>query len=166
MVKKDISIAYAEDAVAAVLHNGKWAFYVDHKEIWVLNYESWLQSYVNAGHDPVDPEHSERFGIAIVDQNTAAEFLEHLADRQYSTKELGEYLERKRREEEDDEEPFECYPAFLIDFDSRRAVSWYPEPFYVFEKHVPPEWKGSYYDFLSEIPVELRYWERSKVQGS
>ena len=162
MTKASLTIEYAEDAVAAIKYKGEWAFYVGPKDLWLLDHDSWHKSYVDAGYAPFDNGHAERFGIAVVDQSTADEFLGHLTESRYSVEELGEYLQRKRMEDECKEEPVECYPAFLIDFDAKRAISYHPEPFGA-EKHVPPGWTGSYYEFLDEIPSALRYWETFKA---
>ena len=51
----------------------------------------------------------------------------------------------------------ELSPAIYVNFDRQELISLFPEPA-SYEEYVPDGWKGTYGDFTSEIPVNLRYW--------
>lgn len=48
-------------------------------------------------------------------------------------------------------------PCFLVNFDCKTFVSFYPEMIN-FELYAPDGWTGAYRDFLSEVPLNERYW--------
>ncbi|WP_366289505.1 hypothetical protein [Paenibacillus sp. AN1007] len=62
---------YAEHTIAGVCFQGIWRWYVTEREYWFLNVEM-----------------EERFGIHVLNEETAAVFLEAIQEEQVSTAEL------------------------------------------------------------------------------
>lgn len=52
------------------------------------------------------------------------------------------------------------YPMLYIDFDNRVLKSRYYEQ--ALHKRIPNDWIGKYEDFLNEIPIDCRYWQKEE----
>jgi len=117
-----------------------------------MDSEKVLQSYRDIGYE-VPQDDDFRFGIKILDQNSVKTFLDGVRQYQISTSELQRLLENER--EFNDRLAYNA--SLLIDFDSKKLYSYYPEPA-SFELFVPESWQGYYMNFDRHIPDDQRYW--------
>ena len=68
-----------------------------------------------------------------------------------------ETLKGMLEKETDADGKLDYEPTIFIDFDTNRFISFYPE-MAMPECYVPDGWTGSYADFSSEVPEDMRYW--------
>ncbi|WP_337035306.1 hypothetical protein [Paenibacillus illinoisensis] len=132
---------YAQNTITGVRFRGTFCWYVTEREYWFLNVEM-----------------EERFGIEILNEETAAAFLLAIQDERVAAAELQDCLYQFRKQHPDGDEWLKFVPSFLVDFDQRQFCSMFPEPA-SFEHYMPQGWIGSYVDFLDLVPDEQRYWE-------
>ncbi|NUU79921.1 hypothetical protein [Paenibacillus xylanilyticus] len=132
---------YAQNTITGVQFHGTWCWYVTEREYWFLNVEM-----------------EGRFGIEVLNEDTAARFLQAIQDEQVTATELRYYLHQFREQHREGDEWLKFVPSFLVDFDKRQFCSMFPEPA-SFEHYMPEGWIGTYEDFLDRVPVEERYWE-------
>lgn len=135
---------YAEHTIAGVCFQGIWRWYVTEREYWFLNVEM-----------------EERFGIHVLNEETAAVFLEAIQEEQVSTAELRCEPQHFREKHREGDEWLKYVPSFLVDFDQRLFFSMFPEPA-SYEHYMPEGWTGSYSNFLERVPETECYW---KSQG-
>ncbi|MBT2287916.1 hypothetical protein J7E73_01985 [Paenibacillus albidus] len=131
---------YAQDIIVGVLFEQHWSWYVTEREYWFLNTEM-----------------EDRFGIEILDETTAAVFLEKIADHKVSATEMKALLTDLEDSFQSYDEVLEFIPAIYVNFDERLLYSLFPEPM-SFEHYVPAGWTGEYTDFLEKIPECEQYW--------
>ncbi|MCG7384723.1 hypothetical protein [Paenibacillus sp. ACRRY] len=132
---------YAQNTITGVRFRGAFCWYVTEREYWFLNVEM-----------------EERFGIEILNEETAAAFLQAIQDERVAAAELRDCLYQFRKQYQEGDEWLKFVPSFLVDFDQRQFCSMFPEPA-SFEHYMPQGWVGSYVDFLDRVPEEQRYWE-------
>jgi hypothetical protein len=151
-----VDINYGEELIVVVKFNAEWTYYVSDKELWILDQKAWAQSFKDAGYDVPNDDFSDRFDIAVVDQETVPRFLREMAKYQRTLEQLRNLVATRAKGRHWDEVSI-YFPALFIDFDSRRLISYFPEPF-PFEKYIPPNWESLYAPFFEEIPADHRYW--------
>jgi hypothetical protein len=132
---------YAENTIVGVWFMGVWHWYVTEREYWFLNVEM-----------------EERFGIRVLNEETAAVFLQAIQEEQVSAAELKSVLQQFRESHHESDEWLKYVPSFLVDFDRQLFFSMFPEPA-SFEHYMPDGWTGSYMDFLDKVPENERYWK-------
>lgn len=132
---------YAQNTITGVRFRGTFCWYVTEREYWFLNVEM-----------------EGRFGIEILNEETAAAFLQAIQDERVTAAELRDCLYQFREQHMEGDEWLKFVPSFLVDFDQRQFCSMFPEPA-SFEHYMPQGWIGSYVDFLDRVPEEQRYWE-------
>ena len=96
---------------------------------------------------------STRFRIPVVDRDTAKDFLKQLRESEISGGELAYQFVRA----ETAEQRRALVPVFLVDFDSKRFFSQFPEKDN-FEQYAPAGWQRAYADFTAYVPAAERYW--------
>lgn len=158
---------YAQNVIVGIIFQNMFAWYVTEKDYWYLDFTRYDRALLAAGYESlVLTDYSERFDIAILDQDKAELFLLHVEDRRVPTNALYEMMlvQRQMYEEHGSLNSLAYYnailnfiPCFLVDFDQRHFSSLYPEMIR-FELYVPDGWIGTYKDFRDEIPEEERYW--------
>jgi len=144
---------YANWLMTAIVDQGQW--------VWYVLYITWCYlDQVKAGLHYFGPDSEKtkenihhRFDIPVVNENTKNRFLRNIKSYQVSTEDIRKML----MEETDPIEKDAFWPTFLIDFDEKRFMSQYQE-MELPEEFVPDGWTGSYADFSSEVPEEMRYW--------
>ncbi|MGQ8871271.1 hypothetical protein [Paenibacillus sp. TSA_86.1] len=142
---------YAENTIVGVWFQSRWRWYVTEREYWFLNVEM-----------------EERFGIHVLNEETAAVFLQAIQEEQVSSGELRSVLLQFREMHHVGDEWLKYVPSFLVDFDRRLFFSMFPEPA-SFEHYMPDGWTGSYRDFLEQVPEDERYWkleDKSLFEGN
>jgi hypothetical protein len=148
---------YLRIIIVAVKIRNEWQWYISERRYWILDLEHYqkdLRKYGGQG-DIV----SQRFGIGIVDQDSADTFLEHMSHFKVSTQYLRDVVAKASILSLDD--AWEFFPSLLVDFENNEVWSNYPEAS-EFEYYVPdtdwPYWKGFDRPFWDKIPDDHQYW--------
>lgn len=139
-----------DQIIVLVTHRGAQQWYVSERDPWVLDHDAWARAFEEAGYATDYPEHETRFGIAVVSEANAAEFLELMQQYAVDVAELegvatGDY------------EP--AMPALWVDFDARRVtidLDWVESP--AFDEYLPPGWTAEHRSFVAEVAEPLRFW--------
>ena len=142
---------YARIIVCGVMHRGEFRWFVSEREYWFLDQIKWAVAF-----DGGDLDVDERFGIPVVNENSADLFLENMALFEVTTTELRATL-KQRLPASGWEEFGDFCPSLYTDFDQRVQYSLFPEPA-SFEVYVPAGWTGVFGDFLGRIPEVERFW--------
>src|SRR5690242_15389197 len=128
---------YAQNVIVGVMVRHTFAWYVTDREYWYLDYVKYERVWLAAGYEiPAVADYSERFDIAILDQDTVELFLSHIEDRRVPTSALREMMlvQRQLYEEYGALASLEYYndlldfiPCFFVNFDHKQFASLYPE---------------------------------------
>jgi hypothetical protein len=144
---------YAENIIVQVKYMNSYRWFVADKEIWFLDLKKLIASYLEKGFEIPNPDDfSDRFNIAIVNEDTAEDFLQKISDFEVRTEELRKMLEQRTYSHISD-----MLPSLYVDFDDKELTSYYPEPA-SYELYVPDGWLGKYGQFIGVIPEDYRYW--------
>lgn len=144
---------YAETIIVLVKYKTSYRWFVTDKELWFLDLRKLIASYLKKGFEIHIPEDfSDRFDIAIVNEDNAEVFFNNISDLEVSKKELKRILEQGTYSHISD-----MWPSLYVNFDEKKLISYYPEPA-SYELFVPNGWVGKYEKFLENIPEEYRYW--------
>ena len=155
---------HGENIIVGVMYKRHFEWYVGPKKLWKMDYKKlysvWKVVYKRSGRTLTQLERDIgsyekfcelRWGIEILNTDTASLFLAHLFKCRYSADEL-----RLLRMVTRDDQKNDYDASLFIDFDSRLMYSQFPKP-ENFEIFVPSGWTGGYEDFTSYIPAEKRY---------
>lgn len=144
---------YAETIIVLVKYKKTYRWFVTDKEIWFLDLKKLTASYLEKGFEIHNPnDFSDRFGIAVVNENTVEEFLQKISEFEVSNKELNRILVQGAYSHISD-----MLPSLYVDFDDKKLTSFYPEPA-SYELYVPNGWLGKYEQFMEHIPEDYRFW--------
>lgn len=148
---------YAQQIVVGVMFHGTFAWYVTRKEYWYLDYPKYDRAFLAAGYkSDTLGDYSLRFGIGILNEDTAEQFLSRIEDRRVPTSALSEMMIARGKADEGDD-MLDFLPCLFVNFDQKQLLSQYPEMI-AFENYVPDGWIGEYRDFTPEVPEDMRYW--------
>lgn len=154
-----LNIEYGQTIIVAVVFKNKWSWYVTEKDYWFLDLIKLENAYLDKGYHLHDQgNYDDRFNIAVLNEDTAQDFLNKINEFQVSTEELRTLIlttEEMNTEREND--LIEYSPALLVHFDHQFLLSCFPEPA-SFEDYVPDGWIGRYETFLDKVPNEKKYW--------
>jgi hypothetical protein len=147
-------IEYGRDVIVGATHRGAFHWYASEKEIWILDQVKWSKLFTDAGLS-TPTGYEDRFGIGVVTEAMTADFLAHLACDRVDVPHLQALLNECDLA---DQETF-CHllPSLLVNFDSKKLFSNFPEPT-EFERFVPEGWTAAYGVFFELVPPEERYW--------
>lgn len=146
-----------ETIIALVRFRGDFIWFRSEPDYWILDDRKWGQDYLAAGYggDPSDSSH--RFGIAVVNQETAHEFVSKMTPFLVPGSVLKEEFLLVHEIADDWFDIAEYLPVVFVDFDSRRVWSIYTgSP--SLEEYVPKGWEGFSEGFFDRIPSEVAYW--------
>jgi hypothetical protein len=132
-----------------VNHQYKW--FCSDKVYWIMNYAKYVHQF-----DPTDDDYSERFDIGILDEKTAAPFLEKMEEYNCSIDELKRLFAGSLPLASFDE-AYHLFPKLFVDFDNKRLLSVYSEAL-MLENYAPEGWISKYESFTGDIPTEQKYW--------
>ncbi|MCX7571109.1 hypothetical protein OS242_14250 [Tumebacillus sp. DT12] len=144
--------AYAENIIVGTVYKGSWQWYVTDQDLWFMDLVKYEDAFAAKGYETSNSDFSERFGIGVLDQETAAIFFEQIKEYRVDAQELSNMLLL-----EEYEGILDMQPALYVNFDEKELISLYPEPA-SYEVFVPFDWSGSYADFTVKIPEGKRYW--------
>ena len=66
--------------IVATLFKGNLRWFDSDPDYWVLDYSKWGESFKDAGYDVDASDCSDRFDIPVVDEKTAALFLDRMKE--------------------------------------------------------------------------------------
>lgn len=160
----ELAPEYCENIVVGVIYKGIFEWYVTPNDLWqmdlIMLYDAYVKKFTEMGRSQkrieseigdIDKFCSYRFGIKVLDTDTAPIFLQKILKYRTDTAELKEWFDI-----EDDKS--NVYPILLVNFDKKQLVSYCPEPL-GFESSVPSCWKGEYRSFLGDVPENKVYWQ-------
>lgn len=139
-----------DQIIVLVTHRRAQQWFVSERDLWVLDHDAWALAYEEAGYATNYPDHDERFGIAVVSEANAADFLALMQSYAVDVAELDGAATI-------DYEP--AMPALWVDFDARRVtidVERVESP--DFAEYLPPGWSAAHRSFLAEVDERLRFW--------
>jgi hypothetical protein len=142
-------------------HHGAIGWYESDPEFWILDQKKWADAFVAAGHDVDTTDFSDRFGLPVVDETTATEFLGKMAESRVSQQQLGERFEKAAATASGWFGVADQLPMLFVDFDARKLWSLHSEST-SFVDHVPNGWTAEYENFFDQIPDGSRYWANSR----
>lgn len=154
-----VQIEYGENIIVAVLFKSCWKWYVTEKDYWFLDLTKLDNAFLNKGYKSTNQiDYSDRFNIAVLDENSAEDFLNEISEFEVSKSELRNIiLISEETITGVNYNYLEFMPALLVDFDNKILLSCFPEPA-SFESYVPEGWSGMYKEFLDKVPDEETYW--------
>lgn len=103
--------------VVAARLNGAITWLRGPRELWILDYGKWRESYVVAGHDIPELDQSDRGGIHVVDANNASEFLKLVEKWRVSKDMLARELAIRYQQARSWWDVGDLFPIEFIDFD-------------------------------------------------
>lgn len=150
-------VEYAEVVIAGAISKGTWSWYISHKDFWYLDLIKRYARMAQPGR-AVITDFTYRFGMKVVSEENAEQFLAHMEQYRVTTEQLSElllqYVPAKSYGN-----VMEVFPSFLVDFDCRVFRSLYPETYYYpFHEFIPSGWTGKYEDFFPLVPLAEQYW--------
>ena len=149
---------YAEDVIVGVIFNKEFHWYVTEYDYWFLDKVKRKNIFTSEGAIHNVDNHSNRFDIPVLNEETAATFLMKIKEYQVSVDELRHLLEKRVKEIVYADDILDLNPSFLVNFDTQEFFSCFPEMIF-FENYVPDGWKGENRDFFPDIQEQYRYWE-------
>ncbi|MGO0062843.1 hypothetical protein ACTID9_22940 [Brevibacillus fluminis] len=144
---------YAETIIVLVKYKASNRWFVTDKELWFLDLRKLAKAFKEKGYEIHSPDDfSDRFDMAVVNEDNAEGFLDKISDYEAETEELVRILKEGLYGHITD-----MFPSLYVDFDGKELISYYPEPA-SYEYYVPDGWAGKYEPFLENIPEDCRYW--------
>ncbi|GAA4457589.1 hypothetical protein [Rurimicrobium arvi] len=131
--------------------DNRYNWFCSDKVFWIMDYVKYTHQF-----DPTDNDYSERFDIGILDEKTAAHFLENMEEYSCSIEELKSLFAASLPLTSFDE-AYHLFPKLFVDFDSKKLLSVYSEAL-MLENYAPEGWSSKYGTFTDDIPTEQKYW--------
>lgn len=143
-------------AVAVARHKGVIHWLLLESENLILDWKKRRDEFVVAGYQypELDMVASQRFGIVVLDQNTANEFLRTPEAHKLSLDFLRQALLERFPYAQSWWDVGFLFPIAFIDFDNKRFAGFYyngPR----LERYVPDGWVGEFVDFANTYPEEV-----------
>lgn len=145
-----MTVTLSDDQIVTLaVREGKYSWYVSERDYWVLDYRAWERAFREAGYDLPEAPDEERFGMPVVDEHNAGDFLRRMEPWRIET----EKLRGARASDGDD-----ALPALLVDFDNRTIIVGPQVESPAFEEYLPSGWVAKFDGILDAVPVEARFW--------
>jgi hypothetical protein len=157
MAESDVEIV-----VVVVRFEGRIRWFRSDRDLWVLDVEKWRNEFIALGHEVPDFNGSFRFGLRVVNETNAREFLDHMAKFEVRKDDLSIELARRFRTASSWWDVKDLFPVVFVNFDNRSVAAFYSEGTPM-ERYVPDGWKGEFIDFANEcsedvFPSQERFW--------
>lgn len=153
-----------EMIIVSVCRQGGWSWFKSIREYWVLDWIAWEHMFEQAGVDSAQGDYSARFGIPIVNVQTAEQFLAFMEPFRMPEERLRHEFWQAHASAQTWFDVSDHMPVLLVDFDSRELHSVYSEMMR-FERFVPDSWTGTFGEFYERIPEAERYWYENGEDG-
>jgi hypothetical protein len=138
-------------------HQNVYRWFSSERELWVLDWPKWYQAFQSAGHKVPEPNLSERFGIAVVNENTCEAFLSGMRPFEVKKEALGDLLSQEFPNAKSWWDVPYLFPGLFVDFDNKHVQAFYNEGTPL-EKYTPDGWKAEFVDFADSLPLDEQYW--------
>lgn len=113
---------YPETIIVLLKYKKSYRWFVTDKEIWFLDLKKLISSYLEKGFEIHNPDDfSDRFDIAVVNEDTVKEFLQKISNFEVSNEELRKILLQRTYSH-----IFDMLPSLYVDFDDKELISYYP----------------------------------------
>lgn len=155
-----------EKVIIGIRFIGKIKWYRSEPDFWVLDYNKAMSYY-----DHMEPEKLPnikllRFGMDVVNELNAAEFLACLSDDLVDKDKLSYELYIRYQKASEYRDLLDLFPVMFIDFD-RRHVDVVPGNV-DFLAYIPDGWTGSndvFYDKYDDIifPDANKFWKKGNI---
>lgn len=157
---------YAENIIVAVIQRREWSWYVSARDLWLMDWRKWAEAW---GQNPDETDYSGRFGIEVLDVNSAKPFFQHMSQYRVTTGYLRNLVAKAydykglptfsiQEQAELLADLWHLIPSLLLDFDGKSFISNYPEPDFAPEQFVPDGWMVKDASLFESVPKEHRYW--------
>lgn len=143
--------------IVVIQNQGNIRWYESDPDYWILDQRKWAEAFVAAGHEVNEQDFSDRFDIPVVNERTAAEFLERMEGFGVSQERLCERFRKAASAATDWFDVAEHLPVLFVDFDARKIWSLHSEST-SFVDHIPDGWTGEHDTFFDQLPEQSRYW--------
>ncbi|MEH1935963.1 MAG: hypothetical protein V7L14_20150 [Nostoc sp.] len=134
--------------VTVVRSRGNIRYFRSDIDIWILDWNKWRDEFLNAGYQVPELDVSERFGITVVNQETAERFLSAVSIFEISKNNLHTELLTRYPNAKSWWDVSDLFPTVFVDFDKNRVGTFYFEGPGI-EKYVPDGWIGEFVDFAN-----------------
>lgn len=156
-----------EKIVAAVRHEGSIRWFRSGRDLWVLDFRKWRESFVGRGYSAPELDNSDRGGIHVVNRESAKPFLDFMSQYELDKDQLSVELARRYPDAQSWWDVADLFPIILVDFDNERVAAFYPNGTPM-EKYLPDGWVGEFKDFATEYPPEIfpeddKFWVKGGV---
>lgn len=140
--------------LVGVTKHGEFCYYAAPRVLWYLDYQKKFQESGVTSPTVIEETLRHRFGIMTVDADHEEAYIAGLEPYKRSCDELRDGMRMCVEACELDDFGI----SLLIDFDEKRLISYYPEPFF-FEEYVPDGWTSEYRPLRGdEIPPDKHFW--------
>ena len=143
-----------ELVVIVVGYQGQFDWYRSDRELWVLDRNKWHDEFISYGHIVPEDLDSDRFGIHIVNEKTARNFLDCMSDFEVDKDLLSIELAKGYTSARSWWDVKDLFPIMFVDFDNYKVAAFYYEGIPM-ERYIPDGWTGEFIDFLTEYPEEF-----------
>lgn len=143
-----------DEVVVVVRFKGSWAWFRSEQDLWVLDWRKWRDDFVSAGYDPPALNGDDRFGIIVVNDETAESFLRNMKIHEVRKDLLQEEFLANLRCDRSWWSVAHLFPVAFVDFDKHKVFSLYPEGVRM-ERYVPDRWTGEFVDFFTQASQSL-----------
>jgi hypothetical protein len=158
----NLDIEAIEEVVVVVRYKEKIRWFRSNREWWVLDLNKWRDDFIKHGYKVQEFENSYRFGIRIVNQETAQHFLDCISAFELSKDELSIALAKRYVTASSWWDVSDLFPIMFVNFDNCRVGAFYIEGTPM-ERYIPDGWIGEFIDFANDysddvFPVDEKFW--------
>ena len=156
-----------ENVVVVVRYQGRIRWFRCDRDWWVLDANKWRNEFINNGYDVPEFNDKYRFGMRVVTEKNAAEFLAHLKQYEVEPDTLAMELAKRYQTARSWWDVGDLFPIMFVDFDRREVAAFYSQGA-AMERYVPSGWTGRFIDFATEYPEEVfpvssKFWVKGGV---
>lgn len=156
-----------EEVIVVVKHNGRFRWYKSDRDLWVLDLNKWTKEFLDAGFQVPLSDPAERFGIPVVNGETAGRFLTEMEQFEISKDDVSKELVARFPDAQSWWEVGDLFPIMLVDFDRRHVCAFYPQGTRM-ERYTPDGWTSEFEDFLTKyseerFPRREKFWVRGEL---
>jgi hypothetical protein len=144
----------AEKIIVVVRYQGKINWYRSDRDIWVLDVHKWRNEFLSYGYEVPEFNEKYRFGILVIDQSTAQQFLDKISDDRIDKQELSFDLVKRYSSAKSWWDVMDLFPIMFVDFDNHHVGAFYHEGVPM-ERYIPDGWTGEFIDFANDYPEEV-----------
>ena len=156
-----------ENVVVVVRSEGRIRWFRCDRDWWVLDVNKWRTEFIENGYDVPEFNDAYRFGLKVVNERNAKDFLERLKDYEVEPDSLAAELALRYQVARSWWDVADLFPIMFVDFDRRSVGAFYPEGT-AMERYVPDGWVGQFIDFSTEyseehFPTSSKFWIKGGV---